>query len=75
MTFINKLDRETPTPFDLLDEIEKTLALDVAPITWPLGSGRSFIAPMILNAMSCAASTATPRQAPSAVQTIRSSKG
>ena len=42
MTFINKLDRETRDPFDLLDEIEKTLALDVAPITWPLGGGRSF---------------------------------
>ena len=42
VTFINKLDRETRDPFDLLDEIEKTLALDVAPITWPLGSGRSF---------------------------------
>ena len=42
VTFINKLDRETRDPFDLLDEIEKTLALDVAPITWPLGSGRGF---------------------------------
>ncbi len=42
LTFINKLDRETRDPFDLLDEIEKTLALDVAPMTWPLGSGRSF---------------------------------
>jgi peptide chain release factor 3 len=42
LTFINKLDRETRNPFDLLDEIEKTLALDVAPITWPLGSGRDF---------------------------------
>ncbi|MGP8233153.1 MAG: peptide chain release factor 3 [Methylovirgula sp.] len=42
VTFINKLDRESRDPFDLLDEIEKTLALDVAPITWPLGSGRDF---------------------------------
>jgi peptide chain release factor 3 len=42
LTFINKLDRETRDPFDLLDEIEKTLALDVAPVTWPLGSGRDF---------------------------------
>lgn len=42
LTFINKLDRETRDPFDLLDEIEKTLALDVAPMTWPLGRGRSF---------------------------------
>ncbi len=42
VTFINKLDREARDPFDLLDEIEKTLALDVAPMTWPVGSGRDF---------------------------------
>src|ERR1700753_3576155 len=42
VTFVNKLDRETRDPFDLLDEIEKTLALDVAPVTWPIGRGRSF---------------------------------
>jgi peptide chain release factor 3 len=42
LTFINKLDRETRDPFELLDEIEKTLALDVAPMTWPLGRGRAF---------------------------------
>src|SRR5688572_23054377 len=42
ITFINKMDREGRHPFELLEEIEKTLALDTAPITWPLGSGRSF---------------------------------
>jgi peptide chain release factor 3 len=42
VTFINKLDRESRDPFDLLDEIEKTLALDTAPVTWPIGRGRSF---------------------------------
>jgi peptide chain release factor 3 len=42
LTFINKMDRESRDPFDLLDEIEKTLALDTAPMTWPLGSGRDF---------------------------------
>jgi len=42
VTFINKLDREGRDPFSLLDEIEKTLALDTAPVTWPIGSGRSF---------------------------------
>jgi peptide chain release factor 3 len=42
VTFINKIDRETRDPFDLLDEIEKTLALDTAPVTWPIGRGRSF---------------------------------
>ncbi|MFT0890893.1 peptide chain release factor 3 [Pseudochelatococcus sp. G4_1912] len=42
VTFINKLDRETRDPFDLLDEIEKTLALDTAPINWPISRGKSF---------------------------------
>jgi peptide chain release factor 3 len=42
VTFINKMDRESRDPFDLLDEIEKTLALDTAPVNWPIGRGRSF---------------------------------
>ena len=42
VTFINKMDRETRDPFDLLDEIEKTLALDTAPATWPVGRGKNF---------------------------------
>src|SRR5687767_971127 len=44
VTFINKMDRETRDPFDLLDEIEKTLALDTTPVNWPVGRGRDFIA-------------------------------
>src|SRR5215213_4941305 len=43
ITFINKMDRESRDPFHLLDEIEKTLALDTAPITWPIGQGRDFV--------------------------------
>ena len=42
ITFINKMDREAQEPFVLLDEIEKTLALDVTPITYPIGMGKSF---------------------------------
>jgi len=42
VTFINKMDREARNPFDLLDEIEKTLALDTAPITWPISQGKGF---------------------------------
>ena len=42
MTFINKIDREGRDPFELLDEIERTLALDVAPVTWPVGMGSAF---------------------------------
>src|SRR6202163_2553538 len=43
ITFINKMDRESRDPFDLIDEIEKTLALDTAPITSPVGRGRDFV--------------------------------
>src|ERR687888_270615 len=42
ITFINKMDRESRDTFELLDEIEKTLALDTAPLTWPVGRGSSF---------------------------------
>ena len=42
-TFINKLDRESRDPFDLLDEIEQNLALDVVPASWPIGMGRNFL--------------------------------
>ncbi len=42
ITFINKMDREAREPFELLDEIEKTLALDTAPMVWPMGKGRHF---------------------------------
>jgi peptide subunit release factor RF-3 len=31
ITFVNKLDREGRDPFDLLDDIEQALALDVTP--------------------------------------------
>src|SRR5467141_2519674 len=42
VTFINKMDRESRDPIELLDEIASTLALDVAPMSWPAGSGQSF---------------------------------
>src|SRR4051794_3191605 len=42
ITFVNKMDRESRDPFDLLDEIEKTLALDTTALTWPIGRGRDF---------------------------------
>ncbi len=43
MTFINKMDRDSRDTFDLLDEIEKMLALDTTPMTWPVGRGRDFL--------------------------------
>jgi peptide chain release factor 3 len=42
ITFVNKMDRESREPLDILDEIEKTLALDTAPMVWPIGMGREF---------------------------------
>ncbi|PIQ29190.1 peptide chain release factor 3 [bacterium (Candidatus Blackallbacteria) CG17_big_fil_post_rev_8_21_14_2_50_48_46] len=41
-TFINKMDRPTREPLDLLDEIEKVLNIGVYPINWPLGTGFDF---------------------------------
>ena len=42
VTFVNKMDREARNTYDILDEIEQKLALDTAPITWPIGQGKSF---------------------------------
>lgn len=42
ITFVNKLDREVRDPIDLLGEIEDVLKIDCAPITWPIGMGKSF---------------------------------
>jgi len=41
-TFINKLDREGRDAIDLLDEVESVLAIQCAPITWPIGMGKRF---------------------------------
>ncbi len=42
ITFINKVDREGKSPFELLDEIADKLALDVCPMSWPVGLGGEF---------------------------------
>jgi peptide chain release factor 3 len=42
VTFINKFDRETREPLDLIDEIEKGLALTAVPMVWPIGVGKNF---------------------------------
>ena len=42
ITFINKLDRETRDPVELLDEVETVLNIQCAPVTWPLGMGKTF---------------------------------
>jgi len=43
LTFVNKLDREGLDPFEILDDIEQRLALDVVPLSWPIGMGRQFL--------------------------------
>ena len=39
VTFINKIDREGRDPFELLDEVSESLALDPVPMNWPVGMG------------------------------------
>jgi len=41
-TFINKMDRPSRNPLDLLDEIEQVLGIRAFPINWPIGDGSSF---------------------------------
>jgi len=42
ITFINKMDRYSREPVELLDEIENILSIRCAPITWPIGMGSEF---------------------------------
>lgn len=41
-TFINKMDRESKDPFDLMEDIENVLGIKSYPINWPIGSGKDF---------------------------------
>ena len=41
-TFINKMDRESRNPFDLLDQIEQELGIKTYPVNWPIGCGKEF---------------------------------
>ncbi|KQI72777.1 peptide chain release factor 3 [Loktanella sp. 5RATIMAR09] len=43
LTFCNKMDRESRDTFDIIDEIQENLAIDVTPASWPIGVGREFI--------------------------------
>lgn len=42
ITFVNKMDRESLDPFELMDEIEDKLQMEVTPASWPIGMGRDF---------------------------------
>jgi peptide chain release factor 3 len=41
-TFMNKLDRPTRDPLELLDELETVLGIHNCPMNWPLGTGFDF---------------------------------
>ena len=42
ITFMNKLDRDTRDPIELMDEVENILKISCVPITWPIGMGKEF---------------------------------
>ena len=42
LTFINKMDREARDPFEIVEEVSESLALDTAPVTWPIGRASTF---------------------------------
>ena len=43
LTFCNKMDRESRDVFEIIDEIQENLAIDVTPASWPIGVGRDFL--------------------------------
>ncbi len=43
LTFCNKMDREARDTFEIIDEIQENLAIDVTPASWPIGQGRDFL--------------------------------
>ena len=42
ITFMNKMDRDTRDPMEVMDEVEDILKIKCAPITWPIGMGKEF---------------------------------
>ena len=42
ITFINKMDRDAKSPFELLEDIENVLGINTYPMNWPIGSGKEF---------------------------------
>ncbi|MBV4417882.1 peptide chain release factor 3 [Clostridium tyrobutyricum] len=41
-TFVNKMDRESKDPFELMEDIENVLGIKSYPMNWPIGSGSQF---------------------------------
>ena len=42
IVFVNKMDLEGQDPFDLLDELEEKLDINVRPLSWPISGGATF---------------------------------
>ena len=42
LTFINKFDRPSRDPLELMDDLERTLGIAAAPVNWPIGSAERF---------------------------------
>ena len=42
IVFVNKMDLEGQDPFDLLDELEEKLNIQVRPLSWPISGGATF---------------------------------
>jgi peptide chain release factor 3 len=42
LTFINKFDRPTRDPLELIDDLESTLGIAAAPVNWPVGNAERF---------------------------------
>ena len=43
LTFCNKMDRESRDNFEIIDEVQELLTIDVTPMSWPVGSGKEFL--------------------------------
>ncbi len=41
-TFINKMDREAKSPYELMEDIENVLGIHTCPMNWPIGCGKDF---------------------------------
>ena len=42
LTFVNKFDRPSRDPLELVDDVELTLGIAAAPVNWPIGSAERF---------------------------------
>ncbi len=67
LTFINKMDRDSDDIFTLLETIGNELALDIAPITWPIGRGATFLGSYDIRARAFPPGITLPQNDPRAI--------